>query len=205
MAKETASAATARRSVKKSNVLGALLRGLLAAVAVTVLGVVVSALAIKWLSPSETVISVMNQALKLAAVFAGTRAAVRSGGSGLLDRRAVSDGAGSHHSPALPAGLQDGRGSASTAHRHYGAGRDAAQHSRGTGRGRSFRGLPFRKRADLHSGRNGARTGHRHTEPAGGRDHFHAPARGWLWRRQSVCGGHAFRHCGAHRRGADDS
>ena len=36
MAKETASAATARRSVKKSNVLGALLRGLLAAVAVTV-------------------------------------------------------------------------------------------------------------------------------------------------------------------------
>ena len=89
MAKETASAATARRSVKKTNVLGALLRGLLAAVAVTVLGVVVSALAIKWLSPSETVISVMNQAFKLAAVFVGTRAAVRSGGSGTTLRGAA--------------------------------------------------------------------------------------------------------------------
>ena len=89
MAKETASTATARRSVKKTNVLGALLRGLLAAVAVTVLGVVVSALVIKWLSPSETVISVMNQALKLAAVFAGTRAAVRSGGSGTALRCAT--------------------------------------------------------------------------------------------------------------------
>ena len=89
MAKETASTSTARRSVKKTNLLGALLRGLLAAVAVTVLGVVVSALVIKWLSPSETVISVMNQALKLAAVFAGTRAAVRSGGSGTALRGAT--------------------------------------------------------------------------------------------------------------------
>ena len=83
MAKEAASAVSARRGVKKAGVLGALFRGLLAAVAVTVLGVVVFALVIKWLSPNDTIISVMNQALKLLAVLAGTRAAVRGGGSGV--------------------------------------------------------------------------------------------------------------------------
>lgn len=89
MAKEAGSAATVRRGVKKRGVVGALVRGLLAAVAVTVLGVVVSALAIKWFSLSDTVISVMNQALKLAAVLAGTRAAMRGGGSALVLRGAL--------------------------------------------------------------------------------------------------------------------
>ena len=88
MAKEAASAVSARRGVKKAGVLGALFRGLLAAVAVTVLGVVVFALVIKWLSPNDTIISVMNQALKLLAVLAGTRAAVR-GGSGVVLRGAA--------------------------------------------------------------------------------------------------------------------
>ena len=89
MAKEAASAVSARRGVKKAGVLGALFRGLLAAVAVTVLGVVVFALVIKWLSPNDTIISVMNQALKLLAVLAGTRAAVRGGGSGVVLRGAA--------------------------------------------------------------------------------------------------------------------
>ena len=89
MAKEAASAVSARRGVKKAGVLGVLFRGLLAAVAVTVLGVVVFALVIKWLSPNDTIISVMNQALKLLAVLAGTRAAVRGGGSGVVLRGAA--------------------------------------------------------------------------------------------------------------------
>lgn len=89
MAKEAASAVSARRGVKKAGVLGTLFRGLLAAIAVTVLGVVVFALVIKWLSPNDTIISVMNQALKLLAVLAGTRAAVRGGGSGVVLRGAA--------------------------------------------------------------------------------------------------------------------
>ena len=52
-------------------------------------GVVVFALVIKWLSPNDTIISVMNQALKLLAVLAGTRAAVRGGGSGVVLRGAA--------------------------------------------------------------------------------------------------------------------
>ena len=89
MAKEAGSAAAVRRNSKKSGVLGALARGLLAAVAVTVLGVVASALVIKWFSLNDTTISVMNQALKLLSVLAGTRAAVRSGGSGMVLRGAL--------------------------------------------------------------------------------------------------------------------
>ncbi|MDR0928263.1 MAG: TIGR04086 family membrane protein [Oscillospiraceae bacterium] len=57
------------------------LRGILAAVAVTVLGVVVFALAIQWFSLSNTVISILNQALKLAAIAVGARACVGRGGS----------------------------------------------------------------------------------------------------------------------------
>ena len=59
-----------------------LARGLLASVAVTVLGVVVFALLIKWLDLSDTVISVMNQALKLVAIFTGSRACIGRGGTG---------------------------------------------------------------------------------------------------------------------------
>lgn len=87
MAKEAA--ATVRRSAKKSGVLGALFKGLLASVAVTVLGVTAFALLIKWFSPGDTVISVMNQALKLAAVLVGARAAVRGGAGTVLRGAAV--------------------------------------------------------------------------------------------------------------------
>lgn len=87
MAKEAA--ATVRRNARKSGVLGALFKGLLASVAVTVLGVTAFALLIKWFSPGDTVISVMNQALKLAAVLVGARAAVRGGGAGTVLRGAA--------------------------------------------------------------------------------------------------------------------
>ncbi len=84
MAKDMMS--SVRRSGTKSQTsLGSVLaiaRGLLASLAVTVLGVVLFALMIKWLNLSDTVISVMNQALKLMAIFIGTRAAVGRGGSG---------------------------------------------------------------------------------------------------------------------------
>jgi len=77
---------SARRSGKNQSVglgqVASLARGLLASVAVTVLGVVIFALLIKWMSLSDTVISVMNQALKLAAVFVGSRACIGRGGTG---------------------------------------------------------------------------------------------------------------------------
>lgn len=81
MAKE--GAAAIRRGAKGESALGVamqILRGLLMAVAVTVLGVAAFALIIKWTSPSDTVISVVNQALKLLAIFVG----VRRGGGGVL-------------------------------------------------------------------------------------------------------------------------
>ncbi len=83
MAKE--STASIRRGAKTQSQLGsvvALARGLLASVAVTILGVVVFALLIKWLALSDTVISVLNQALKLLAIFIGVRACVGRGGTG---------------------------------------------------------------------------------------------------------------------------
>lgn len=83
MAKEMTS--SIRRSTKaQTSSLGAvfaILRGLLATVAVTVLGVVLFALVIKWLNLSDTAVSVMNQALKLIAIFVGTRACVGRGGT----------------------------------------------------------------------------------------------------------------------------
>lgn len=84
MAREMTS--SARRSAKgKTSPLGGVMtivRGLLAAVAVTVLGVVVFALIIKWLSVSDSVISIMNQILKLVAVFIGAYACIGRGGTG---------------------------------------------------------------------------------------------------------------------------
>ncbi len=84
MAKEITSSIR-RSSVKHQSSFGLVLgiaRGVLAAAAVTVLGVVVFALLIKWLALSDTVISVLNQALKLIAIFIGARACVGRGGTG---------------------------------------------------------------------------------------------------------------------------
>ena len=91
MAKELIS--SVRRGTKSQAAsLGSLLgivRGLLAALAVTVLGVVVFALLIKWLNLSDTVISVLNQGLKLGAIFIGARACIGRGGSGGMLKGAV--------------------------------------------------------------------------------------------------------------------
>ncbi len=91
MAREMAS--SVRRSAAKGQsslgVVLAIARGLLAAVAVTVLGVVVFALAIKWLNISDTIISVMNQALKLISIFIGVRACVGRGGTGGVTKGAL--------------------------------------------------------------------------------------------------------------------
>lgn len=81
-----------RRSAKPqsslSSVLG-ILRGVLAAVAVTVLGVVIFALIIRWMGLADTAISVLNQVLKLLAIFVGARACVGRGGTGGVVKGAV--------------------------------------------------------------------------------------------------------------------
>ncbi len=90
MAKEAVS--SARRGVKSQSSLStvvSLARGLLAAVAVTVLGVVVFALLIKWLNLSDTVISILNQALKLIAIFIGARACIGRGGTNGVFKGAI--------------------------------------------------------------------------------------------------------------------
>ena len=80
MAKEAA----ARRSARKSEPFGfslGLLQGLLTAAAVTVLGVAVFALILRFFDVSDTLISVANQALKLLSIFLGVKAGCRKGGS----------------------------------------------------------------------------------------------------------------------------
>jgi len=73
-----------RRNAKSQTSMGsivAIARGVVTAVAVTVLGVVVFALLIRWMNLTDTVISVFNQALKLASIFVGARACVGQGGT----------------------------------------------------------------------------------------------------------------------------
>lgn len=62
-----------------------LLKGLGAAVAVTVIGVAVFALLMQWIKPSDGVIRAFNQVLKLLSIAVGVWTAVgRSGEGGLL-------------------------------------------------------------------------------------------------------------------------
>lgn len=80
MAREMTS--TLRRGTKTQSSMGVILavgRGLLTAVALTILGVVVFALVIRWFNLTDTVISVMNQGLKLVSIFVGVRACVAPG------------------------------------------------------------------------------------------------------------------------------
>ena len=90
MAKEAIS--SSRRIVKSQSSLSSVMsiaRGLLASVAVTVLGVVVFALLIKWMSLQDTAISILNQALKLIAIFIGARASIGRGGTGGVLKGAI--------------------------------------------------------------------------------------------------------------------
>ncbi|MBR4080993.1 MAG: TIGR04086 family membrane protein [Clostridia bacterium] len=66
-----------------------LLKGLGAAVAVTVIGVAVFALLMQWIKPSDGVIRAFNQVLKLLSIAVGVWTAVGRGGEGGLLRGAM--------------------------------------------------------------------------------------------------------------------
>ena len=62
-----------------------LLRGLLTAIGVTLLCVLLFALLLQWLKPSDQVIRIVNQLIKLGSIFAGVWVTVGRGGeNGLL-------------------------------------------------------------------------------------------------------------------------
>jgi len=83
MAKEAA----ARHSARKPEpvvIVFSLIKGLLTAAVVTVLGVAAFALLLRLFDVSDAVVSAVNQALKLLSVFLGVRAAAGKGGGGVL-------------------------------------------------------------------------------------------------------------------------
>lgn len=85
-ATHSVSPVTRRRSRRgKPNLLGTLLRGLLAAIGVTLVCVLVFALLMQWLRPSDNLIRIVNQVIKLGSIFAGVRAVLdRSVENGLI-------------------------------------------------------------------------------------------------------------------------
>jgi putative membrane protein (TIGR04086 family) len=64
--------------------IGSVVTGVLVALIVTVIGVAAFALIIRWLSPSATVVSVVNQALKLISIAAGVWVVTRKNSEGAL-------------------------------------------------------------------------------------------------------------------------
>ena len=75
-----------RRSARnRTTVWVRLLRGLLTAIGVTLLCVLLFALLMQWLKPSDQVIRIINQIIKLGSIFAGAYVTVgRNGENGLL-------------------------------------------------------------------------------------------------------------------------
>ena len=75
-----------RRSSRRQRTLPmTILRGLLTAIGVTLACVLVFALLMQWLRPSDGVIRVVNQLIKLGSIFAGVYVAVgRGGDKGML-------------------------------------------------------------------------------------------------------------------------
>lgn len=75
-----------RRSARnRRSVWNRLLRGLLTAIGVTLLCVLLFALLMQWLKPSDNVIRIINQIIKLGSIFAGVYVTVgRNGENGLL-------------------------------------------------------------------------------------------------------------------------
>lgn len=72
---------TRRRSRRRQQSLwGRLLRGLLASIGVTLVCVLLFALLMQWLKPSDNAIRVVNQLIKLGAIFAGVWMMVGRGG-----------------------------------------------------------------------------------------------------------------------------
>ena len=83
---QDASRPTRRRSGRRQQtLLTKLIRGVLGAVGVTLACILLFAFMMQWLKPSDCVIRVVNQLIKLAAIFVGVRLAVGTGGErGLL-------------------------------------------------------------------------------------------------------------------------
>ena len=75
-----------RRSSRRQRTLPmTILRGLLTAIGVTLACVLIFALLMQWLRPSDGVIRVVNQLIKLGSIFAGVYVAVgRGGDKGML-------------------------------------------------------------------------------------------------------------------------
>ena len=72
---------TRRRSRRRQQSLwGRLLRGLLASIGVTLVCVLLFALLMQWLKPSDNAIRVVNQLIKLGAIFVGVWVMVGRGG-----------------------------------------------------------------------------------------------------------------------------
>ena len=69
--------------------LGSVVSGVLVSLVVTVIGVAVFALIIRWLSPSQTIVSVVNQALKLISIAVGVWFATRKNADGGLLKGAL--------------------------------------------------------------------------------------------------------------------
>ncbi len=79
-----------RTSVRARKGMGAgLLMGVVMAILFTAAAVCVFALLIAWLNPSDGVIRVVNQLIKLAAIFIGVSRAVQKGGDNGMLRGAV--------------------------------------------------------------------------------------------------------------------
>ena len=82
---------TMRRSVRRnrsSSALTAVLRGVLVAAAVTVLGVVLFALLLNWWDASDRAITAINQVVKFVSILAGVTSALRAGEKGTAMRGA---------------------------------------------------------------------------------------------------------------------
>ena len=83
----TPASTTRRRRSRRSraSLWGTLVRGLLASIAVTLGCVLVFALLMQWLKPDDSTIRIVNQLIKLSAIFAGVRTMLgRSAENGLL-------------------------------------------------------------------------------------------------------------------------
>lgn len=82
---------TVRRSARRARgggALAAVLRGVLVAAAVTVLGVVLFALLLNWWDASDRAITAINQVVKFASILAGVTSAMRAGEKGSAMRGA---------------------------------------------------------------------------------------------------------------------
>lgn len=72
---------TRRRSRRRqASLWGRLARGLIASIAVTLVCVLLFALLMQWLRPSDSTIRIVNQLIKLGAIFAGVYVMVGRGG-----------------------------------------------------------------------------------------------------------------------------